>query len=121
MINMEIYKPIFIIGVPRSGTTLLYNIMSNHSELAWFSQNDISNLYTDDFLRFYKLRKRLFDIRNLPSKHRLIPNYDVIFDIPIEFSSFWNHFIGYAWADENHVNEFTKKNLENGKIILVIN
>lgn len=31
-------KPIFIIGVEHSGTTILYRILAKHPELAWFSQ-----------------------------------------------------------------------------------
>ncbi len=34
---MEIEKPIFIVGSGRSGTTVLYNILSLHKEVCWFS------------------------------------------------------------------------------------
>ena len=34
----EIDRPIFIVGVDHSGTTILYNMMARHPELAWFSQ-----------------------------------------------------------------------------------
>ncbi|UCC38731.1 MAG: sulfotransferase [Candidatus Aminicenantes bacterium] len=37
----HIVKPIFIIGSGRSGTTILYNLLSVHPELCWFSN------YTD--------------------------------------------------------------------------
>jgi len=33
-------KPIFIIGVERSGTTLLYSILANHPDLYWLSRLD---------------------------------------------------------------------------------
>jgi len=33
-----IKKPIFIIGCPRSGTTLLYRMLSRHPQLCWFTQ-----------------------------------------------------------------------------------
>lgn len=100
---MEIYKPIFIIGVPRSGTTLLYTLMAQHKDLAWFSQNDISILFSKEFLKFYNLRKRLFDIRGWDYGGPVIPNYDIIFDVPIEFSRFWDRYIGEVWADEKDV------------------
>jgi len=109
-LDMEIYRPIFIIGVPRSGTNLLYHLMAQHEDLAWFSQNDLSTLYSKEFLKFYKLRKRLFDIRMwnfIPT----IPNYDVLFDVPIEFSKFWDRHIGRNWADENDVDDSSKKHL----------
>jgi len=37
---VKIDRPIFIIGVERSGTTLLYSIMANHPELYWLSRLD---------------------------------------------------------------------------------
>ena len=36
-----IKKPIFIIGVPRSGTGLLYQALCAHPELAWFDVDDL--------------------------------------------------------------------------------
>ena len=36
-IEMVIEKPIFIIGSGRSGTSVLYNLLSTHPELGWFS------------------------------------------------------------------------------------
>jgi len=33
----QVYKPIFIIGVPRSGTTIIFEAFSVHEDLAWFS------------------------------------------------------------------------------------
>jgi hypothetical protein len=37
MRTMEISKPIFILGNIRSGTTILYNLMSVHPDVCWFS------------------------------------------------------------------------------------
>jgi len=36
--QIGIDRPIFIIGVGRSGTTILYNLLSMHPELCWFSR-----------------------------------------------------------------------------------
>ena len=33
--NKKVTKPIFIVGAPRSGTTLLYQILCNHRDLSW--------------------------------------------------------------------------------------
>jgi len=103
---MEIYKPIFIIGIPRSGTTLLYNLMAQHKDLAWFSQNDRSKMFTKEFLKFYKLRKRLYDIRRWSTEEPFdLADYEVLFDVPIEFPNFWNHPIGKGWASEKDVDD----------------
>jgi len=102
---MEIYKPIFIIGVPRSGTTLLYNLMAQHRDLAWFSQYDRSKMLSKEFLRFYKLRKRLYDIRRWNYGDEILEYYEVLFDVPIEFPKFWNHHIGKDWASEKDVDD----------------
>jgi Sulfotransferase family len=34
---MQIEKPIFLIGVPRSGTTIIFEVFSAHEHLGWFS------------------------------------------------------------------------------------
>ena len=108
---MEISRPIFIIGVPRSGTTLLYNLMAHHKDLAWFSQYDLPKVFSKEFLHFYKLRKRLFDIREWSYGKLDMPNYEVLFDAPIEFPQFWNRHIGQDWADEKDVDDSSKKRL----------
>ncbi len=35
--NPKIERPIFIVGCGKSGTTILYNIICGHPDLAWFS------------------------------------------------------------------------------------
>lgn len=49
--SQKIYKPIFIIGTGRSGTTSLYTLFSCHSDLAWFST------LTDRFPKLPRLAK----------------------------------------------------------------
>ena len=34
----EIRKPVFFIGMPRSGTTLMFTTLATHPDVAWFSQ-----------------------------------------------------------------------------------
>jgi len=60
----SIKKPIFIVGVPRSGTTLLYTLLAQHTALGWFSKDTTLSLYTPEYLRFVYLRRRIFDMRN---------------------------------------------------------
>jgi len=120
---MEIYRPIFIIGVPRSGTTLLYNVMAHHTDLAWFSQKDLSILFSKDFLKFCNLKHRLFEIRKWNYSQPSVPDHNVLFDVPIEFSLFWNHHIGRDWAIEKDVDDSTQKYLQDtiSQIILTKN
>lgn len=51
---MNVYKPIFIIGSARSGTTLLYNILSKHRELAYVNRNIIITRVYTNFVYTYK-------------------------------------------------------------------
>jgi len=41
LLEHKILKPIFIIGVPRSGTTILYRTLCLHPDVAWFSHEDL--------------------------------------------------------------------------------
>jgi len=40
-LEFKVKKPIFIIGVPRTGTTFLYNRLCFHPDVAWFSHLDL--------------------------------------------------------------------------------
>jgi len=65
---MEIKKPIFIIGVPRTGTTLLYNILCLHPELAWFSIENFSRWASEDEKE--EMRKHFLELKK---NHEKIP------------------------------------------------
>jgi len=108
---MEISRPIFIIGVARSGTTLLYYLMAQHRDLAWFSQYDRSKMFSKEFLKFYKLRKRLYDIRTWSHEEPILAHYDLLFDVPIEFPTFWNHYIGKDWTSDKDVDDSAQVHL----------
>jgi len=63
--RQRIKKPIFIFGVPRTGTTLLHSILCAHDQLAWFSNQDIKNWITDlehyqiyDYYKWLKSAKK---------------------------------------------------------------
>lgn len=55
---MEITRPVFIIGCPRSGTTVISEIISSHPDAAWFSN------YSEWFplLPWFNLMRRIIDI-----------------------------------------------------------
>ena len=72
MVNVE--RPIFILGPPRSGTSLLYKTLAVHPDLAWFNRN---------FKRlpeWPRLARFLTAVRNRP-------------DVPQESSVVWNRFL----------------------------
>ncbi len=65
---MEIQKPIFIIGVPRTGTTLLYNILCLHPDLAWFSSENFPEWASED--QKEQMKKHFLELKK---NHEKIP------------------------------------------------
>jgi len=65
---MEIKKPIFIIGVPRTGTTLLLNILCFHPDLAWFSTENFPEWASEDEKE--KMKKHFLELKK---NHKKIP------------------------------------------------
>jgi hypothetical protein len=70
---LSVERPIFIVGPPRSGTSLLYKTLAAHPELAWFNRN------YKRLPEWPKLARFLTAVRNRP-------------DVPQESSAFWNRF-----------------------------
>lgn len=68
MMNVE--RPIFIMGLGRSGSTVFFDILSNHQDLVWLSQR-ICNRYPDK----PELNRRLMDAINVPVVGRLLRRY----------------------------------------------
>ena len=104
----EITKPIFIVGVPRSGTTLLYRLLGQHPSLAWFSKNTLKKFLTEDFLQAIYLRRRVFGLRNIPYPLDSFNNrFFSTLETPGEFGDLWrNVFVG-DWNPK-----ISEKNLE---------
>lgn len=61
---MQVVKPIFIMGAPRSGTTLLYNTLSTHTDLSYITLN-VFRAGIHDERRFLGHRGLLLKIMNL--------------------------------------------------------
>jgi hypothetical protein len=104
-------KPILIIGAPGSGTTLLYQTLCSHQDLAYITNNMLrAGLYRHG--RFLgDRRKALFVLQNLI--HR-----DPASTLPHEADIFWMSYFGYYnYMTENDYSEemaayFRKKILQ---------
>jgi len=103
---MEIYKPIFIVGAPRSGTTILYDMMACHKDLAWFSQVDFREMLTEEFMEFVYLRRRIFEMRRWPfSRDGFEVRVTTSYETPHEVGLLWNKWIPHSWIGKDEVSE----------------
>jgi len=106
--ELEITKPIFIVGVPRSGTTFLYHILGQHPSVAWFSKNTVKKFLTDDFLHAIYLRRRVFGLRNIPYPVNAFNNrFFSTLETPGEFGFLWRNVFKGDWNPN-----ISKKNLQ---------
>jgi len=115
--SSKVIKPIFITGVPRSGTSLIYQILYKHPQVAWFSNEDLQNWIPNEqqyYLKIYyeDLKKRgkkipitehsllvigrevFKDNKNFPSS----PNGP--FTVPIEGEIFWISIFGNEYITD---------------------
>lgn len=85
-----IHKPIFIIGFPRSGTTVLFESLYVHPELGWFSQ------YFDKFPEYPRLSmfnnviRFSFILTEIKKGRRLFP----FIPEPSEAWNLWGKYLG---------------------------
>jgi len=96
--QIEIEKPIFVVGVPRSGTTLLYRLLGQHLDLGWFSQNTNKKFYTKDYLEFIYLRRRILGLRKMPYPQDAFGEGAFLTTIsPVELGDFWQEIFKGGW------------------------
>ena len=78
---MKIEKPIFIIGIGRSGSSIFYNMFSKHPDLAWMSK--LCNKYPQK-LTLNKLLMKMIDYPGVGNYLKRRAN-------PVECYDFWEH------------------------------
>ena len=88
---MEIKKPIFFIGMPRSGTTIIFEAFSSHKNLGWLS--NYSNRFPG--IPYFTLAHRLFGgAQGRKNQHQKIRFYERILPEPQEVYNVWERFFG---------------------------
>ena len=101
---MKIDKPIFIVGSGRSGTTILYNLISIHPSVCWFSN------YSDKYANVY-LVPALHRILDLPwlgnsFKQKILHKKELVVK-PREGDNIIHHHCGFK-----HSTKSTEKDLD---------
>ena len=90
----KVTKPIFIVGAPRSGTTLLYHILCNHRDLSFFTYNILrAGVYRRGRILGYR-KELLARIQNLVHRDELSVQ-------PHEAPECWSKYLGtYDYVTE---------------------
>ena len=112
---MKIENSIFIVGVPRSGTTLLYRLLAQHSNLVWFSEEDEKRFLTPEFVKesdkLEKIKKNILEKEKVVGKNQGKGNIR----IPAELSFVYDEVFQKNWkvkvSEQNLeilINEITK-------------
>jgi len=110
MVENQIIKPIFIIGVPRSGTTMIYRILCKHPDLAWFSHEDLQFLIPKKTQE--NLKKRFTKMKE--NNEKIPRNEQSLFvfglkqgnplegtsKVPIEAETFWVNCFGREYITD---------------------
>jgi len=94
---MKIEKSVFIVGAPRSGTTLLYRLLAQHSDLAWFSEEDEKKFLTPEFIKesnkLEKIKKNILENKKNLGKNQGKENIR----IPAELSFVYDQVFQENW------------------------
>ncbi len=88
--SIEIDRPVFIVGLPRSGTSLLYNLLSAADEAAYVTTS-INSFPTAPCTIEWARKKFNFNIRG---ERFLQDSIDADFSSPSEPALFWGKWIG---------------------------
>lgn len=93
--KMDAIKPIFVLGVAHSGTTILYNMLAFHPDLAWFSQYSQRDGTVPE--RFYLPFEAVFNrVLRKSFKHSWQKGkgfWDLVVPFPSEADRIWNYIL----------------------------
>lgn len=105
---IENHPPVFILGPPRSGTTVLYQLMCQHFNFGYIN-NFVANWYKLPITatRFYKRKNHEKNTINLKSDYGRSNNSFG----PHEFSEFW-----YRWFSRKQIE---KRKMSNSNILKI--
>ncbi|HOI28596.1 MAG TPA: sulfotransferase [Melioribacteraceae bacterium] len=92
---MIIKNPVIIIGAERSGTTLLYSLLSNHKDFYWFSQLDSIFPNSPYFTSYLRRFVHLFGKGKFISKKGTISKSKG-FNTPTECIPYWRNIFGFG-------------------------
>lgn len=100
--HTKIEKPIFIVGLPRSGTTLIYNLICAHESAAYVTNS--MNSFPEALCTIEWLRKKFN--WNIKGERFLADSIDVDFGSPSEPLTFWGRWMGrdlesLYWPQQN--------------------
>lgn len=88
--SIVIEKPIFIVGLPRSGTTLIYNLICAHEKAAYVTNS--MNSFPEAPCAIEWLRKKFQ--WNVKGERFLADSIEVDFGSPSEPLTFWGRWMG---------------------------
>ncbi len=117
MLFVSIKNPIFIVGSGRSGTTILYNLLSIHPQVGWFSN------YTNRFPTFPELAiaHKLLDLPWVGSKlkQNIINNNKFRFGIvPSEGENIYHDYCGFEKTRKSTEEDLSEKQVHKFKTVI---
>ena len=110
--DLKIEKPIFIVGLPRSGTTLLYNLFCAHPQAAYITTSINSFIEAPRAIEWLRKRFHL----NIKGERFLADSIDVDFGSPSEPIMYWGKWFKRAVDDlhwkKQSLNDFSSQEIE---------
>jgi len=111
--KIDIQRPIFFIGMGRSGTTILFEAFARHPELAWTSsycRMYPENLWVNGLRRILDNKLiHLYSNKQQYGGKRLLNDY---FPQPDEAYVFWNKYAGERFAGHSlHMKRCTEEDI----------